>query len=68
MKPDRIDRVKWMLSMARWFCARRVLGRAVPLLASVKLSYRCNLACQACPFHLRQNGNSPQLSWQQACD
>ena len=68
MKPDRSDRVKWMLSMARWFCARRVLGRAVPLLASVKLSYRCNLACQACPFHLRHSDDSPQLSWQQACD
>ncbi|MCX7634183.1 MAG: radical SAM protein [Syntrophales bacterium] len=34
-----------------FFLQRRVLGRKTPLLASFKLSYQCNLACLACPFH-----------------
>ena len=29
------------------------LGQPVPLLASFKLTYHCNLACRACPFHHR---------------
>lgn len=28
----------------------RLLGRKRPLLAGVKLTYRCNLRCRACPF------------------
>ena len=32
-----------------FFFRRKVLRQKQPLLASFKLTYRCNLACQACP-------------------
>lgn len=45
---------------------RRVLGRRPPLLASVKLTYKCNLACRMCPFHLRSDGADHTLGWDAA--
>jgi Fe-coproporphyrin III synthase len=42
---------------------RKLLGRKIPLLASFKLTYRCNLACLACPFHLRAGEEKNPLSW-----
>lgn len=38
-----------------FFLLRKVLGRKIPLLASFKLSYQCNLTCLACPFHRRKD-------------
>jgi MoaA/NifB/PqqE/SkfB family radical SAM enzyme len=34
-----------------FFLRARVLRKRIPLIASFKLTYRCNLACAACPFH-----------------
>jgi MoaA/NifB/PqqE/SkfB family radical SAM enzyme len=43
--------------------AARLGGSRRPLLASVKLSYACNLSCQACPFHGRAGTPGSQMSW-----
>ncbi|HOM28363.1 MAG TPA: radical SAM protein [Deltaproteobacteria bacterium] len=48
-------------------CAsNRIMGRRAPLIASVKLTYRCNLACRACPF-VRQHGSQDRImTWDKA--
>jgi MoaA/NifB/PqqE/SkfB family radical SAM enzyme len=43
-----------------------LLRRKIPLLASFKLTYRCNLRCTGCPYHRRANEPGAHLSWQQA--
>jgi MoaA/NifB/PqqE/SkfB family radical SAM enzyme len=45
-----------------------VLRRKIPLLASFKLTYRCNLNCTGCPYHRRAHEPGDHLSWQQALD
>jgi MoaA/NifB/PqqE/SkfB family radical SAM enzyme len=45
-----------------------VLRRKIPLLASFKLTYRCNLRCSGCPYHHRAPGGDSKLSWQQSLD
>jgi len=56
----------WFVDLPLFFlrCLQRRPGP--PLLASVKLSYRCNLRCRACPFHLRAGTVGDSLSWGQA--
>ncbi len=49
-----------------FFLRRKLLGQKPPLLASFKLTYRCNLACRACPYHLRANEEKSHMSWSQA--
>jgi Fe-coproporphyrin III synthase len=46
-----------------FFIRRRIFGQKIPLLASFKLTYCCNLACLACPFHLRGGDKSTHMSW-----
>ena len=53
-------------SLARFFVQTRVLGRHSPLLASFKLTYRCNLTCPACPFHLRADRQTAHITWEMA--
>ncbi|MDD5413775.1 MAG: radical SAM protein [Smithellaceae bacterium] len=54
------------LDMPRFFWQRKILGRRIPLLASFKITYRCNLACRACPFHLRSKHEDTAMSWDTA--
>lgn len=42
------------------------MGRRIPLLASFKITYRCNLACLPCPFHRRADRENNQISWDTA--
>lgn len=49
-----------------FYLQRRILGRRIPLLASVKLTYRCNLACGMCPFHLRSARDNASIGWDAA--
>lgn len=42
------------------------MGRRIPLLASFKITYRCNLACLPCPFHRRADREENQISWDTA--
>jgi MoaA/NifB/PqqE/SkfB family radical SAM enzyme len=51
---------------AAFFIRRKILGQKIPLLASFKLTYRCNLACLACPFHLRAGEENTSMSWPMA--
>ncbi len=50
-------------SLAAFFVKSRILGRAIPLIASVKLTYRCNLACSACPFHHLAGRPGTHMDW-----
>lgn len=56
----------WPLDLSWFFLQRKILGRNIPLLASFKVTYRCNLACRACPFHLRSNDKDAHMSWNTA--
>jgi MoaA/NifB/PqqE/SkfB family radical SAM enzyme len=43
-----------------------LLRRKIPLLASLKVTYRCNLRCTGCPYHHRANDPGSHLSWPEA--
>lgn len=50
-----------------FFIRRKIFGQKIPLLASFKLTYRCNLACAACPYHHRRAGEeNDHMSWTSA--
>lgn len=53
----------WTLSLADFYFRSKVLGRRLPLLASFKLTYACNLACRACPFHRRADAPAAAMDW-----
>jgi MoaA/NifB/PqqE/SkfB family radical SAM enzyme len=57
--------IRSLSSLGRFFLQTRILGRRKPLLASFKLTYRCNLTCPACPFHLRADQDA-DITWGQA--
>lgn len=48
-----MDRLAHASAMLGFFLRTKLLGQKLPLLASIKLTYRCNLACSGCPFHQR---------------
>ena len=48
---------------AAFFIRRKIFGQKNPLLASFKLTYRCNLACVACPFHRRSGEERAHMTW-----
>jgi MoaA/NifB/PqqE/SkfB family radical SAM enzyme len=52
----------WPVSLSWFMIQRKILGRKLPLLASFKITYRCNLACRACPFHLRNDEDNIRMS------
>ena len=54
------------LDLLKFFWQRKVLRQKIPLLASFKLTYRCNLNCQGCPFHLRSQAANARMTWEQA--
>ena len=49
-----------------YFLKVLLLRRRIPLIASFKLTYRCNLACSACPFHQRAGGPGSHMGWETA--
>jgi MoaA/NifB/PqqE/SkfB family radical SAM enzyme len=58
----------WALDLFDFFIRRKVFGKKIPLLASFKLTYRCNLSCSACPFHLRAGDEHSHISWDSALE
>jgi MoaA/NifB/PqqE/SkfB family radical SAM enzyme len=52
--------------LLKFFLARKVFGQKPPLIASFKLTYRCNLACRGCPFHLRAGDEKAHMGWDEA--
>lgn len=58
----------WSLDLFDFFFRRKILGRGIPLLASFKLTYRCNLNCLPCPFHRRPVEEKASVSRPQAME
>jgi MoaA/NifB/PqqE/SkfB family radical SAM enzyme len=58
----------WPLDLSRFFIERKFLGHRIPLLASFKVTWRCNLACRGCPFHLRAGAKNGHMSWNMAIE
>ena len=56
----------WPIDLSWFLFQRKILKRKLPLLASFKVTYRCNLACLACPFHLRYDNEESHMSWNTA--
>jgi MoaA/NifB/PqqE/SkfB family radical SAM enzyme len=59
-------RLPWPLDLSWFFLQRKILGQKIPLLASFKVTYRCNLTCLACPFHFRSDDKAAHMSWDTA--
>jgi len=53
-------------SLVDFFFRRKILGRPIPLLASFKLTYQCNLRCGGCPYHMRAADEHSHMSWKTA--
>lgn len=65
---QKIAYLPWSLDLSWFFFQRKILKRNIPLLASFKVTYRCNLVCRACPFHLRSGDGKDQVTWDMAID
>jgi MoaA/NifB/PqqE/SkfB family radical SAM enzyme len=55
-----------LLGLAGFFFRRKVLRLDLPLLASFKLTYRCNLRCAPCPYHRREDASRSHIRWEAA--
>lgn len=64
MKPK--PNLPWPVDLFRFYLHRKIRGRKIPLLASFKVTYRCNLTCRACPFHLRAEEDNAHIRWDAA--
>jgi MoaA/NifB/PqqE/SkfB family radical SAM enzyme len=53
-------------ALAGFFYQRQILRRDLPLLASFKLTYRCNLRCAPCPYHRREDASRSHIRWEAA--
>ena len=49
-----------------FFFRRKILRRDLPLLASFKLTYQCNLRCAPCPYHRRDDHHRAHIRWESA--
>jgi len=58
--------ILWCIDLLGFYFRRKVLQQTIPLIASFKLTYRCNLKCRGCPFHMRGNENNSHMSWDTA--
>jgi len=63
MEPSLIKNIK---SLSVFFIRTKVLRQKVPLLASFKLLYSCNLSCLVCPYYLRQNEENACITFDSA--
>ena len=52
--------------LAGFFFQRKFLRRDLPLLASFKLTYQCNLKCAPCPYHRRDDHLRAHIRWEAA--
>lgn len=61
--------MNWVVSLIDFYFRRKVLGRPIPLIASFKVTYRCNLRCAGCPFHQRSfESGTVQMTWREATE
>jgi MoaA/NifB/PqqE/SkfB family radical SAM enzyme len=61
-----VRRIARIIDLFNFFLQSKVFGKRMPLLASFKLTYRCNIHCRGCPFHLRAHSGDLQMTWDQA--
>lgn len=61
-----MQRLPWALDLGTFFARRMILRQRLALLVSFKLTYRCNLACRACPFHFRADSGATDMPWETA--
>lgn len=59
-------RSHWFIDLLNFYLRRKFLRQAIPLLASFKVTYRCNLRCRGCPFHHRMNEVNSHMTWDRA--
>ena len=60
------SRLHWSADLLAFYLGRKLLRRKTPLIANVKLTYRCNLRCGACPFHRRAKEPNAHMTWETA--
>jgi len=58
--------MNWVINLADYYVRRKLLGQKIPLLASFKLTYQCNLRCNGCPFHHRSQEEGAHMGWNTA--
>lgn len=63
-----IRRPFWAFDLFDFYVRRKVFGQKIPLLASFKLTYQCNLSCSACPFHRRAIDDHSHITWDLAIE
>jgi len=54
------------MDLLTFYIRRKILRQTIPLLASFKVTYRCNLRCRACPFHHRMKEKKSHMTWDMA--
>ena len=52
--------------LAGFFLRKKLLRLDLPLMASFKLTYRCNLRCTPCPYHRRDDNHRAHIRWESA--
>jgi MoaA/NifB/PqqE/SkfB family radical SAM enzyme len=60
--------VHWTLDFLDFYVRRKIFRQRVPLFASFKLTYHCNLSCEPCPFHRRASEQGSSLTWDGAVE
>jgi Fe-coproporphyrin III synthase len=66
MMEESLRRPHWAPSLLDFFVRRKIFRQKIPLFASFKLTYHCNLACSACPFHRRSGEERSSITWKGA--
>ena len=61
-----IYRPHWVPDLLDFYVRRKIFRQKIPLFASFKLTYSCNLACIGCPFHLRAGEERSSITWEAA--
>jgi MoaA/NifB/PqqE/SkfB family radical SAM enzyme len=61
-----IRRPHWLPDLLDFYIRRKIFRQRIPLFASFKLTYNCNLACLACPFHRRAGEDRSSITWESA--
>jgi MoaA/NifB/PqqE/SkfB family radical SAM enzyme len=53
-------------ALASFFLKTKIFRQKIPLIASFKLTYNCNLKCAPCPFHSKSGLPGTHISWDDA--
>ncbi len=61
-----IYRPHWVPDLLDFYVRRKIFKQKIPLFASFKLTYQCNLSCCACPFHQRAGEERSSITWEGA--